>query len=262
MHHSQWQRVAAFYCKIFFLWIGYCWATVAFFVKKNFLHSATTGSLDYFATRDAINRELERKFGFQVVNFEKRGFLQTATLKAPESSFIDALVVHFQMKNESAKFESARIKRLSLKNNSTTKKELTSFLKEFSTIVLQKTTCKSFMKDRAFKYPFLDYQIAKLILLFIFKDDECSRLFDKAKNKVIDLELGHVYFNWEEFSTVYCLDIDGKSYSYSLNCIPQKGFTHSYYYTNYQRISVGVYPMHSVGFLNFVEESILTCESY
>lgn len=211
-----------FYGKLFLLLVSYFFAYVAFFLKKKLGSATNAGEPNYSVVRHTIIKQLESQLGLEVssiADLKRISFpcdTQVIVFKAPVSSGVDELVVHFKFNDREDKkvllFESARIKSISFKNRDVSKQEVLQLLKKFSDIVLLNTNFSDFKRTLAFSYPFIDYQISRLILLFVFLSKNFTDLFNDAKNRIVDLELGEVLFNWDCFDTKYSLTLLEKKY--------------------------------------------------
>lgn len=257
-----------FYGKLTCLALSYLIVSFGFLFKKYISRPTLSDEpLEYFRTRNLITQDLEDNFGFQLVSLDKKpsfmGYIdpthQLAKFKAPEYSFIDELQVQLFIAEDKKSFSAARLKTISLKNKLVSKKELLKFIKAFSNIVFSRTNSKSFKKTVSFGYPFSDYHVCRLIFLFLFLNKESIAVFNKAKGRVIDLELGSILFNWDEFSTNYSLTVSLNNYC--LSHVPGNRATYTgLSFSN--EVSISRCSVPGANLSAFIEENIARFESY
>lgn len=257
-----------FYSKIACLVLSYAFASLGFWVRKYISRPTLADQpLEYFKTSNLIIQDLEDNFGFQLVSLEKKPSImgaidpthQIAKFKAPEYSFIDEVQVQLFIDTDIKSFSAARLKSISLKNKPVTREEILKFIKSFYKLVRSRVDTKTFKKKVYFAYPFSDYQVCRLIFLFLYLNKESITLFNKAKSRVVDLEDGCIFFNWEDFSTNYRLTVNLNQYC--LSHVP--GNREMYTGLSFlNEASISKCPMNVANLSVFIEESIAGFESY
>ena len=227
--------------------------------------------LKYFSTRDNILKQIEKKYGFYIarmdsptIGFTSANAVQRIVLQSTEHCLVKSIEIHFEHEAQHDIFVSARIKRIGLTDNKFKSKDILLFIKSILRIIANNTYKYLLFKNRkSINYTLVDYQISKIILLFVFLNKETARVFNSAVNRVIDLELGDFRFNWPGcFETYFASFYNGKyELRYSI-LQPNEGKPREENFSHCDRILIDDFSMTEANLYEAVEHRIMHIESY
>lgn len=219
--------------------------------------------LKYFSTRDNILAQIEKKHGFYIARMDSptigltsANAIQRIVLQSKENYFVKSIEIHFEHEAQHDIFVSARIKRINLTDDKLKRKDILLFIKSILRIVATNTYKHLLFKNKKFiDYTLVDYQISKIILLFVFLNKETTRVFNSTIERAIDLELGDFRFNWPGcFETYFASFYNGK-YELRYSILRPNEDKH-------REEKIGEFSMTEANLYYAVEQRIMHIESY